>query len=251
MAKFSLYKYVKSKGSWRYRRAAFHTTNKKIKPDIVIVNGGTPSRGALLLEPSRRLIDVGLDALDAQRRRALRIAQLECERLGGAPVAIDERLKSETLATASAAYLENLALEVASGNKSRGTYDLFRVTLEKFSANCKLTEMQQITARHLDQYAAHILKTSRTHSRRSAKNEYLRVLQFVEARGLKLTKNGERIGLKHAHGLFCGAVKQTPCMLAHGQARTSALPCALRRPPRRPESRRYRASRKSASTRCG
>ena len=89
MPKFSLYKYVKSNRSWRYRRAAFHTTNKKLKPDIVIVNGVEKRHPEGRYYLNHQWIDVGVDTLDAQRRRALRIAHLECERLGGAPVAIN------------------------------------------------------------------------------------------------------------------------------------------------------------------
>lgn len=35
---FSIYKYCKTNSGWRYCKAAFHP-NRKIKPNVVIVNG--------------------------------------------------------------------------------------------------------------------------------------------------------------------------------------------------------------------
>ena len=37
ISKYTLYKYVKVDGSWRYRKAAYHD-NAKIKTDVVFVN---------------------------------------------------------------------------------------------------------------------------------------------------------------------------------------------------------------------
>jgi hypothetical protein len=37
ISKYTLYKYVKVDGAWRYCKAAYHD-NGKIKPDIVFVN---------------------------------------------------------------------------------------------------------------------------------------------------------------------------------------------------------------------
>jgi integrase len=200
-AKYSLYKYVKVDGGWRYCKAAFHP-NKKIKPDIVIVKGAEEkhTEGKYYLNFAGQWIDVGADALEAQRKRSLRLAQLECERLGGRPqlVAEEEEEEVETLQAAIDDHLAEIELAISSGNKQRGTYKLIRCTLEKFQSFSKLSHLHQITPRILDEYAAHCLETSPTHSRATARSEYIRMLQFLKARGVALTlKNGEKLSIKH------------------------------------------------------
>jgi integrase/recombinase XerD len=82
--KFSIYKYCKTDVGWRYCKAAFYP-NGKIKPNIVIVGGVEEkhTEGRYFLNFNNRWIDVGLDALDAQRRRLLRLNQVEYARLSG------------------------------------------------------------------------------------------------------------------------------------------------------------------------
>lgn len=57
----------------------------KIKPNIVIVSGVEEkhTEGRYFLNFNNRWVDVGLDALDAQRRRLLRLNQMEYARLSG------------------------------------------------------------------------------------------------------------------------------------------------------------------------
>ena len=59
ISKYTLYKYVKVGGAWRYCKAAYHK-NGKIKPDIVFVNvkQGLLEKhpeGSLLHEPHWRV----------------------------------------------------------------------------------------------------------------------------------------------------------------------------------------------------
>jgi integrase/recombinase XerD len=84
VAKLSIYKYVRTDKGWRYCKAAFHP-NGKIKPNIVIVSGVEEkhTEGRYFLNFNNRWIDVGLDALEAQRRRLLRLNQMEYARLSG------------------------------------------------------------------------------------------------------------------------------------------------------------------------
>jgi hypothetical protein len=81
---FSIYKYCKTFSGWRYCKAAFHS-NGKIKPNVVVVNGVEEkhTEGRYFLNFHRQWIDVGMDALGAQRRRPLRLNQIEYERLSG------------------------------------------------------------------------------------------------------------------------------------------------------------------------
>jgi integrase len=84
MAKLSIYKYVRTGAGWRYCKAAFHP-NGKIKPNVVVVSGVEEkhTEGRYFLNFNNQWIDVGAEALVAQRKRLLRLNQMECERLTG------------------------------------------------------------------------------------------------------------------------------------------------------------------------
>ena len=84
VAKLSIYKYVRTDKGWRYCKAAFHP-NGKIKPNVVVVSGVEEkhTEGRYFLNFNNQWIDVGLDALEAQRKRLLRLNQMEYERLSG------------------------------------------------------------------------------------------------------------------------------------------------------------------------
>ena len=87
ISKYTLYKYVKVDGTWRYCKAAFHE-NAKIEPDVVFVDA---KQGLLEKHPEGRYymshnggwIDAGTDALEAQRKRKQRLALDEFNRLSG------------------------------------------------------------------------------------------------------------------------------------------------------------------------
>jgi integrase len=88
MAKLSIYKYVRTDKGWRYCKAAFHP-NGKIKPNVVVVSGVEEkhTEGRYFLNSNNRWIEVGTDALDAQRKRLLRLNQMEYARLSGRSLA--------------------------------------------------------------------------------------------------------------------------------------------------------------------
>jgi len=118
MAKLSIYKYVRSDKGWRYCKAAFHP-NGKIKPDVVIVEGREEkhSEGSYFLNFNRKWLPVGNNALEAQRKRAVRLAQMEYERLSGKAVAPTQASSGAQLAAEGKlirvevdAYLANLEL---------------------------------------------------------------------------------------------------------------------------------------------
>jgi integrase len=205
MAKYTIYKYVRTDKGWRYCKAAFHP-NGKIKPNVVIIGGREQrsTEGRYFLNYNNTWIDVGEDALEAQRRRQMRLAQIEYERLGGRVPAVDGKPapEPEMLWSAMDAYLAEIESAVRSKNKRQASYKLMECTLRKFEAWSKLERVDQITARHLDGYAGHIIETSPTHSVMSGRNEYVRMLQFLKSRGVTLTKKDGRrevpVGLKDA-----------------------------------------------------
>ena len=84
MARLSIYKYVRTDKGWRYCKAAFHP-NGKIKPNVVLASGVEEkhTEGRYFLNFNNQWIDVGEDGLEAQRKRLLRLNQMEYERLSG------------------------------------------------------------------------------------------------------------------------------------------------------------------------
>jgi hypothetical protein len=82
VAKLSIYKYVRADIGWRYCKAAFHP-NGKIKPNVVVVSGVEEkhTEGRYFLNRNNQWIDVGTDAMEAQRKRLLLINQMEYARL--------------------------------------------------------------------------------------------------------------------------------------------------------------------------
>jgi integrase len=86
--KFSIYKYCRTDAGWRYCKAVFHP-NGKIKPNIVLVRGKEEkhAEGSYFLNYNNQWIAVGDDASEAQRKRMLRLNQMEYARLSGRSLA--------------------------------------------------------------------------------------------------------------------------------------------------------------------
>ena len=87
ISKYTLYKYVKVAGIWRYCKAAYHE-NCKIKPDIAFVSVKQAllekhPEGRYYMSHNGGWIDAGTDALEAQRKRKQRLALDEFNRLSG------------------------------------------------------------------------------------------------------------------------------------------------------------------------
>jgi integrase len=202
--KYTIYKHVKLNGGWRYCRAAFHP-NGKIKPDVVLINGvgETHREGAYYLYHDGQWISAGNKALDASTERQKRLNVAEYHRLHGTkPAEVVKANVGVSISVAIDAYLEELERKVQSRNRRPGTLQLMRTTLRKFSQHAKVHYLSEITVAHLDNYAAWCVATSRTHSPQTARNEFLRVLQFLKSRGVSLTKkDGEKqipIGMNDA-----------------------------------------------------
>jgi integrase len=87
ISKYTLYKYVKVTGTWRYCKAGYHD-NGKIKPDVVFVNV-TPGliekhpEGRYYMSHNGGWIDADTDALEAQRKHKQRLALDQFNRLSG------------------------------------------------------------------------------------------------------------------------------------------------------------------------
>jgi hypothetical protein len=119
--KFSIYKYVKLAGKgWRYARAAYHP-NGRNKPNVVILKGQEEKHmeGSYFLSFNNQWLPVGGDPLEAQRTRAMRLAQMEYERLSRKAVAPTQTSR---------------AVEVAGERK------LIQVEVDAYLANLELAQ---------------------------------------------------------------------------------------------------------------
>jgi integrase len=141
ISKYTLYKYVKVDGTWRYCKAAYHD-NAKIKADIVFVN---VREGLLEKHPEGRYymshngswIDAGNDALEAQRKRKQRLSLDEFNRLSGkgsaqSAVVLPDPSGRITVAAAAEKYFANC--------EARGldpeTIRKYRAAVDPFVEHC-------------------------------------------------------------------------------------------------------------------
>jgi integrase len=148
ISKYTLYRYVKVTGTWRYCKAAYHD-NGKIKPDIVFVN---VKQGLLEKHPEGRYnmshnggwIDAGTDALEGQRKRKQLLALDEYNRLSGKAstqnsVALLDGAGRITLAAAAEKYFANC--------EARGldpeTIRKYRAAVDPFVDHCGVTYVDE------------------------------------------------------------------------------------------------------------
>jgi len=85
ISKYTLYKYVKVDGTWRYCKAAYHD-NGKIEADVVFVNVKQAllekhAEGRYYMSHNGQWIDASTDALEAQRKRKQQLSLDEFNRL--------------------------------------------------------------------------------------------------------------------------------------------------------------------------
>jgi integrase len=148
ISKYTLYKYVKVDGSWRYCKAAYHD-NAKIKPDIVFVKAkeGLVEKhpeGRYYMSHNGQWIDAGTDATEAQRKRKQRLALDEFNRLSGKAstqksLALPGTADRITLAAAAEKYFANC--------EARGldpeTIRKYRAAVDPFVARCGVTYVDE------------------------------------------------------------------------------------------------------------
>jgi hypothetical protein len=148
ISKYTLYKYVKVDGTWRYCKAAYHD-NAKIKTDIVFVNA---NEGLVEKHPEGRYymshnggwIDAGTDALGAQRKRKQRLALEEYNRLsrkGSAQstVVLPDGAGRTTLAVAAEKYFENCEARGLDPESIRK----YRAAVDPFVEHCGVTYVDE------------------------------------------------------------------------------------------------------------
>jgi hypothetical protein len=148
ISRFTLYKYVRIDGSWRYCKAAYHD-NGKIKPDIVFVNVKQAllekhPEGRYYMSHNGQWIDASTDALDAQRKRKQRLALDEFKRLSGkasaqSSVVLPDSTGRITLSAAAEKYFAN--------GEARGldpeTIRKYRAAVDPFVEHCGVTYVDE------------------------------------------------------------------------------------------------------------
>jgi integrase len=147
ISKYTLYKYVKVDGTWRYCKAAHHD-NRKIKPDIVFVNVKQAllekhAEGRYYMSHNGQWIDAGTDALEAQRKRKLRLTLDEYHRLsGGASVKYNGPLLAAGRITLAAAAEKYFANSEARGLDAK-TIRKYRAAVDPFVQHCGVTYVDE------------------------------------------------------------------------------------------------------------
>ncbi len=147
-SKYTLYKYVKVDGTWRYCKAAYHD-NSKIKPDIVFVNVKQAllekhPEGRYYMSHNGQWLDAGTDALEAQRKRKQRLALDEFNRLSGkrsakSAVVLPDNQGRITLAAAAEKYFENCEAKGLDTESIRK----YRAAVDPFVEHCGVTYLDE------------------------------------------------------------------------------------------------------------
>ncbi len=156
ISKYTLYKYVKVDGTWRYCKAAYHD-NSKIKLDIVFVDAkkrleAKHPEGRYYMSHNGGSIDASTDALEAQRKRKQRLALDEFKRLSGKDAVRSSALLPDssgriTLAAATEKYFANC--------EARGldpeTIRKYRCAIDPFVEHCGVTYVDECREGHAAQ----------------------------------------------------------------------------------------------------
>lgn len=196
--KVSIWKHVRlADGKWRYCRPVLDAKGK-IVPDMVRVNGSEErhAEGTYCIcfyNPRLTWRTCGLKPADAvaaaERQRALFKAMEHG--------IVQRPSRAQTMGTieeAVSAYLEELEARVRNGSKRPRTYAACKQILREFQSYCERRGkkgLSKITKLDLLNYAGWAYEQSRTKSRRTANTKFIRVNQFLKARGIAVATNAD------------------------------------------------------------
>ena len=194
----SIWKHVRiGDGKWRYCRPVLDDKGK-IVPNMVLVNGREVRHDAgtyviSFYNPMLTWQNCGPKAADAvaaaERQRALFKAMEH---------GIVERPKAaQTMGTIDEAvteYLAELEAKVGNGSKRPQTHSASQQILREFQAWCERKgkkSLSKVTKLDLLNYAGWAYEQSPTKSRRTANTKFVRVNQFLKARGVSIATNAD------------------------------------------------------------
>jgi integrase/recombinase XerD len=194
----SIWKHVRiGEGKWRYCRPVLDAKGK-IVPNMVLVNGREVRRdeGTYVISfynPTLTWQKCGPKPADAvaaaERQRALFKAMEH---------GIIERPKAAqttgTIDEAVTEYLAELEAKVGNGSKRPQTHSASKQILREFQTWCERKDkksLSKITKLDLLNYAGWAYEQSPTKSRRTANTKFVRVNQFLKARGISIATNAD------------------------------------------------------------
>ncbi len=178
-SKFTLYKYVKlADGSWRYCKAAFYS-NGKIKPNRCIVGGKEEEHpeGAYYLYHRKNWIPVGADALEAQRRRNVRLDDDEFKRLQGTAPVESPNVVPITPKRTLAGAVEEWRNETEA-NKKHKTYLAYKKSTEYFFQFCRKPTVDGVDRNDMLHFK--IFLKGKGFSKRYVYNNFLNMMIFLK-----------------------------------------------------------------------
>jgi integrase len=195
--KVSIYLYGKTpEGGWKYLRPAL-ATNNKIRPGFGLLHG-TPTKldsYKYVLNVGGKWIPAGDTPKEAQQAAELKQAELTYVAVGGE---VQEE-KPETAQTPKTkitdsieAYMANLSADVSARNKRPRTYTSAKQILNEFAAcewrksKSPLRHLEEIAANDVKQYVGWVIDNSKTKSRRTGENKFIRVKSWLTWAGHKV-----------------------------------------------------------------
>jgi len=180
----NLTKRVQTPHGWRYCRVLL-STNGRVKPDIVVVNGKEErhAEGAYYLEwregAKRVRLSVGKDPQDAAARRLRKEAELNAVNNDVSVVAENSQNGHRSLTAAITEYLEETTL-----TKKPKTLAAYTTALSYFAESCPKLFLEDIDRRDLLKFSA-FLRDDKDQSPRSCWNKFANVMSFLKTNGIR------------------------------------------------------------------
>jgi len=179
----NLTKRVQTQHGMRYC-AVVLSSNGRVKPDAVIVNGHEERHpeGAYYLEwreGSKRVrLSVGKDAQDAATRRLRKEAELNAIN-NGVSVLPENGYGQRSLAASVADYLDEVKL-----TKKPKTLAAYTTALGYFTESCRKMNLEEIERGDLLKFSA-FLRDEKKQSPRSVYNKFENVMTFLKSNGIR------------------------------------------------------------------
>ena len=205
MARFNLYRYVRTPKGWRYCKVVY-SANGKIKPNVVLVGGKEQpcSEGEFFFNFEGRWVSAGDNSVKAQEERTKKLARQQYEQTTGDEFPEEKKPKERGLKLSDAvdAFLAEVELKVAAKNRRPRTLAGSRQVLREFQAQSGVKYINEVEASTIAKHMAFCIQHSRTKSARTAFNKFVLILQLLKYHGcvphVGLGKNTHPLGIKDA-----------------------------------------------------
>jgi integrase len=177
-------KRVQTPHGWRYCTVVL-STNGRIKPDLVVVNGKQEfhREGAYYLEwregAKRVRLSVGKDPADASARRQRKEAELNAVNNGVGVVPENSENGRRSVAVAVAEFLDETKL-----TKKSKTLAAYSTALSYFMESCHKLNLEDIDRRDMLKFCA-FLRDEKEQAPRTCWNKFANVMSFLKAQGIR------------------------------------------------------------------